>query len=464
MADECTTPKCYKAQKSGRCMTPNPWILFMKANKGQKWRDKQHKKTAYQTFKDIYVSRTQNSPVPHAYREALCDQQLHRWIHHDDIHSTLAPPPCIMADDVREFFAQLLPLRIRHSGLSECQVLARTIFQHMLGEPTSRDKKHRYTFRQLLGSGLNGLVFQVKDYITRHEPTNYAVKMVFVHNDPQKLGPRDSYTFHRRVLHSMKEKQFMHEYEIHNHLSTKLKTASSSLLPFRVTRVYFKPVLWSPPIPSKLKVGMYGMAVLPPHTPMLENYLRKRDISRKNQLAMIRHVSLVIEALHNLHLVHGDLHYDNIAFANVGDKRPYLMDFGRSLKVRDDMDAREKASYYFLDYAIFLYTLLHTPPTRDPFAMAEYYNAHVEGFKATYKPRLHSSSSSHLTGRIDGIFTPITRPPPTTIEKVLASANVPHTFHPGQELETRKELLRQLLHQDKLFGNGTKTYCQMVDP
>ena len=217
------------------------------------------------------------------------------------------------------------------------------IGQAMLSKCVPSVELKNYTFKKVLGFGKNGFVLQAiyKNKLVR------AVKMVIASEhvgDDVKIGKEC------RIV-TTSEEQVRREFEMHNQICKKATRSSG----FQVLKTFGKLAVFSPP-GYKNRIGVYIMECLPYRTldEIIESSKKK---AAPSILRMVEAIPRVIGNLQRCGFTHGDLHVENIAFDPEDCSRPYVLDFGRTIKLSRFKLATEKASFACIDYLAPLWSM-----------------------------------------------------------------------------------------------------------
>jgi hypothetical protein len=179
---------------------------------------------------------------------------------------------CVIGDEVLAFFQRIVTTRIEGTTLTPCEMIGLTLLRRCV--PRTEVKYH--VFRQTLGMGLNGFVFEC--LYRNREPR--AVKLVLI-RDP-RLAP--SVRLDRHVIRRMAESMVRKEFEMH----LRVRSAADDSAPFRVLNVIGRLSVFKP---RRLgwRVAVYVMDKLP--GPTLANEMYSPTTTRTYVVSKLRRSS-----------------------------------------------------------------------------------------------------------------------------------------------------------------------------
>ena len=243
---------------------------------------------------------------------------------------------CDIAVSILKFFQKMFALKTTPKD-DPCLVIGRA----MLSKCIPSDEIKHYAFRKVLGIGLNGFIIQSM----YKGKAAHAVKMVLVGDEAKvKIGNKYS-------IVTTSEAQIRREFEMHGEIFKKATSRSG----FQVLKAFGKLAIFDPPGYGSYRIGVYIMECLPYRTLREIIESSKKKTATPSILEMVGAIPRVIGNLQKHGFAHGDMHFGNIAFDPEDCSRPYVLDFGRTIKLSQFKRASEKASYACMDYLVPLY-------------------------------------------------------------------------------------------------------------
>lgn len=339
----CNAPHCFRT-KNQKCITPNPWIVFLQSIKGQKM-DPKERRRKYDQFLEKYhtVKLTGDNA---AYRGALCLRRQHTrapvkvnkignfanrlMSERDDIVME-----CNMTPELVNFFSKFVPTKIDGSNLNPCQVIAKNLLKACV----SRDQLKYFTFQKNIAVGGSGVVFS-----GTYKRQEVIVKIAMVsgtHDHVHILIPPDIDT----TVRTMQEETVRREFNVHKYVHGHIDAST----PFRVPEVY-----------GKLAVVNRKIAVF-----VMEHVKNKhisfRDVVKSNHVLneisdRYKIIPSIIHQFHKWNITHNDLHVNNVLFWE--DERPVVIDFGRCVVLNTIENEQDRIILQLVDYVVPLWIVL----------------------------------------------------------------------------------------------------------
>ena len=257
----------------------------------------------------------------------------------DNMDDVVDNDECEVADDILGFFETALDVPPGHFP-NPCEVLAHKLICACL----EADECVKYRFKEVLGSGLNGLVLDaVYDNVHLR-----VAKVVLVHADAdvptrKDVGPLRLKTVGRRA--------FEREVALHKQLMQRQWRT------FQVLNVHGEAGV-VPIEEDNLAIGVYVMDKLVLRVVGSE-VLDDVDLPLPSWLVHVLHqIPHILAELHRAGYVHNDLHLGNVAASRFNfDTKPTLLDFGRCLSLAS-VPAHHRAALQLYDYTVLLAHLL----------------------------------------------------------------------------------------------------------
>lgn len=337
MPPACKSPTCYPVKN--RCQCPNAWIEFLsksaadRRSKGlPKWTIAQHS-AAFEALKSsggLALKNGMNNGRCKADPVKLCAWMVRRKMGHKDLHR--GPVHAQRARSQRLITASILQQvtntsegtdRVR-TFLTDCLNKDPRVIRNEDGRALKRRlskylnlAKHDTVIGRLIGYGRYGMVFEGK---FRDGPA--AVKIV--------------------CLSRSNAKMFDQEVEMHRRMR--------AALPGNVPQLF-----------AAFKVNHYrrlaGVVVMGKIDRPMSNLIRQHATDGPFIRALAKQVKDMVDKLHTHHLVHGDLHLENMGYVMVnGSPRLMLIDFGRSYP------GRERGRWTVDEYFVWRYSILTEIP------------------------------------------------------------------------------------------------------
>jgi tRNA A-37 threonylcarbamoyl transferase component Bud32 len=374
------------------------------------------RKKAYAIWKQEYMAMVGNDPV--AFRAALCMGRqparpskvpssliskkkpdikglvekymvgLRQRLHDNRVFYV---KECNIRPGTIEFFNQLIPTNYVGTTLSTCEVVGLAMLRRCV--PASEVRF--YTFKQVLGTGLHGFVFQCL-YKGKEER---AIKLVVLH----KGGDQNAYSIpveNGKEIFSVSKASLEKEFKMHQHM-LRLSEKSDR---FRVLNILSGLCVFKPPRFDNC-IGVYIMESLKPKPFEKEldaALLVHADTGAFPRLIRekVKEVPRVMAELHRLGVAHSDMHAGNVAFDPKNPRRPYVLDFGRMHMLSK---LGEQAQLYrILEYAAPLDTYLRWFGKSYPEETVELYNTYLEGVDLSESDKTYVQKN-----RLQYIFQPI---------------------------------------------------------
>lgn len=418
----CVPPKCDR--KPG----VNPWNAFLRSGLGSGLTNAQ-RKVAYAKYKKDMLAQVGYMA---AVRGPVWTQ---KWTPTPPKDKVLTPTPdnhhsnssvdyipeCDIPDAVLAFFRTMFAIDVRSKKVSPCQAVGTAL----LPKCVSPSEASHYSFDKVLGIGLNGFVFEC----LYKEKERRAVKLVII---SKKSGDRVNVDG-KKKLHTMTERQVRQEFKMHRDLGKTLTRSSG----FNVLKLYGRLAIFTPPLYSKYRIGVYIMQSLPTQVCTL---MKDMDKAEGRMTPAIRKkvgaIPRVIAEIQKRGYAHSDLHSGNIAFDPKNPGRPFVLDFGRTIHLESTFKEStvDKAIFSMIDYTIPLLVLLS--PTTDDIAA---YNTVVAAMRVKRELEMIPRELRELFREI---FSPVE-------DKTVVS---------------RTAMINKLLSHARIFHNDTATFFDIVDP
>lgn len=249
---------------------------------------------------------------------------------------------CHLTKEWVRFFARFVNSKDTNSaGLTSCEIIARSLLQ---GAVSKSDLRY-YTFQERVGHGLRGLVFSGS-----YKGDPIVVKIQRLHvpglSDDKIVIGKESFYFEP-------VSEFIIRREVDTPLTITQRLSQLDNAPFRVPKV-FSPLSKRWANDRSMKIATFVMEKLPIEDG--HNFFKIKVVKHKllpRAVDSYSKIPTILTALHQINIVHMDLHLENILF----DEIPCIFDFGRSLDISTITDESDVAMLRVMDYIIPLFSV-----------------------------------------------------------------------------------------------------------
>ena len=353
----CTVPKCYKTKDNRRCMTPNPWIVFIRTHAGRKMSQSQ-RRAAYRAWL-APLHRVREESGQEVYRARLClankgftvadERPVVRTSPLQDLRKKLQQKirqrndiyydECDIPPGILTFMKQFVHYDALQDvrSLNPCQKIAKLF----LGTVARQGESQHYTFQKHIGYGGTGFIFDCR----YKKQEDRVIKLVVLGREggPTKM---EVPTQAPSTIHIVSRQVFEQETAMHLLFQKRLEDARTS---FTVPRLFHHGVVQTTKTGPSTSVGILVMTPIvdvrgPDNLPSKYKWkqLARMQDQRVPKARMVE-IALTLIRLQGLGLVHGDLHSDNISFQGP----THIFDFGRSFS-REDVRFRDHETEWML--------------------------------------------------------------------------------------------------------------------
>ena len=414
----CNPPKCYRTTK-GKCMKPNPWILFRRWSKGRGLSIEQLREY-YRIYVDIY-EELKNQPDANGveretidYRRHLCEGLLHPRlddnVQNDDIEALLTGHilenvleynqtlDCFLKYRDIEFFDRIFKsgdhlralLRASSGGNNiralngdNNEAVCRGITQKLLKDVFEGPIVKRHRITRILAIGGSGFVAKC----TFNRNSQRIIKVQNVIRDIDALRSYQSQHINLGVNPVLKD-NYLDEITAHKDMM-KLNDR-----PFNVPTLFgTREVHYGENPRTRSDMGVMVMEFVGGDTvwDMMSRETTSRDYLKT---LFSQTIPQIFTFLHGKQIVHGDLHLRNIMIIN---QRVYIIDFGRTKKLSNrSLVVRLILRLY--DYTLIVRDLAHKFRSK----VVQYRQSIGERrqFMETYDPRTASEEQQQMRSRL----------------------------------------------------------------